>query len=369
MPPVLADNQACGPHVPGVFATEFGCSVFSSFESMSRTLPEDAWAPHAPVMFQRNYACDSIIAMYFGYQTDLNVTAGSAWLLQKATYLCMIGQALEMKSDIEHRRSSNAFGTITWQLNEIWPTGGWGSLEYGTVGWTPGQVLGGRWKPLHHWMAQHLYKSTISACGASGACYIKNDAGREMFTGAWTAALVDFASGAETIVARANVTLPRGAGSIAWVCAATGKATQGAPCPSYASIASQNNASTTSALLRLRLQRAGSQHTEDQNDVFMVPFAQIVAQPSFRSATVGMEVISQPDASGRYSVKLSTSGYSAFFVTLTTAAHGRFEENAFFLSRSESPKTVHFVPSPLAVFDADAWAQTTRVEHAGQYVA
>lgn len=32
------------------------------------------------------------------------------------------------------------FGTVTWQLNEIWPTGGWGSIEYGTVGFTGGQV-------------------------------------------------------------------------------------------------------------------------------------------------------------------------------------------------------------------------------------
>lgn len=30
-------------------------------------------------------------------------------------------------------------------------TGGWGSIEYGTVTHTKGQVLGGRWKPLHHW--------------------------------------------------------------------------------------------------------------------------------------------------------------------------------------------------------------------------
>jgi hypothetical protein len=38
-------------------------------------------------------------------------------------------QTLEMKSDIEVRRSRNEHGTLTWQLGEIWPTGGWGSLE------------------------------------------------------------------------------------------------------------------------------------------------------------------------------------------------------------------------------------------------
>ena len=34
----------------------------------------------------------------------------------------MLGQALEMKSNVETRRSSNQFGVIVWQLNEIWPT-------------------------------------------------------------------------------------------------------------------------------------------------------------------------------------------------------------------------------------------------------
>lgn len=31
--------------------------------------------------------------------------------------------------NIEERRSKNEFGIIVWQFNEIWPTGGWGSIE------------------------------------------------------------------------------------------------------------------------------------------------------------------------------------------------------------------------------------------------
>jgi len=38
-----------------------------------------------------------------------------------------------VKSNIENRRSENEFGTVIWQLGEIWPTGGWGSLEYGMI--------------------------------------------------------------------------------------------------------------------------------------------------------------------------------------------------------------------------------------------
>ena len=53
--------------------------------------------------------------------------------------------------------------SIRWQLNEIWPTGGWGSLEYGTP--VDGQVIGGRWKPLHHMMEQSAYADVTASCG------------------------------------------------------------------------------------------------------------------------------------------------------------------------------------------------------------
>jgi hypothetical protein len=76
----------------------------------------------------------------------------SEYNFQRQLYHCMLGQALNIKSNIEKFRSQNIFGILTWQLNENWPTGGWGSLEYavGTNG-GDGGVLGGRWKVLHHW--------------------------------------------------------------------------------------------------------------------------------------------------------------------------------------------------------------------------
>lgn len=45
----------------------------------------------------------------------------------------MISQTIFLQGDIQARRSANQFGTLIWQLNEIWPTGGWGSLEYGNI--------------------------------------------------------------------------------------------------------------------------------------------------------------------------------------------------------------------------------------------
>ena len=76
---------------------------------------------------------------------------------KKQLWQCMMGQALEIKSNIETRRAGNTFGITVWQYNEIWPTGGWGSVEYGCNAasqstCTPGQLVGGRWKPLQYVM-------------------------------------------------------------------------------------------------------------------------------------------------------------------------------------------------------------------------
>ena len=119
LPPEIAVNTSTGVHQQGVFASEFGCVAMSSFESMATTLREEHWSLHSAPMAQRNYPCDNIISVYWGEQ-DLNATGASAF--QKQLYQCLLGQALEMKSNIEVRRSTNEFGTLLWQLNEIWPS-------------------------------------------------------------------------------------------------------------------------------------------------------------------------------------------------------------------------------------------------------
>lgn len=68
-------------------------------------------------MAQRNYACDNIIDVYFG-KMDLTEVGEQAF--KKQLYLCMLGQALLIKSNIETRRSLNELGIIVWQYNEIW---------------------------------------------------------------------------------------------------------------------------------------------------------------------------------------------------------------------------------------------------------
>ena len=110
-----------------------------------------------------------------------------------------------------------------WQLAEIWPTGGWGSLEYGTPS-QPGQVLGGRWKPLHYFMRKSAYADVTAACGdamlqmgdagssAEGPtmCYVKNDSPRN-FAGSVTVQLVHYATAKIDLLATIPVQLAPGA--------------------------------------------------------------------------------------------------------------------------------------------------------------
>ena len=89
-------------------------------------------------MAERNYPCDSLVLVYFGAQPAGYFNQTGEATFKRQLYQCMLAQALHMKGDIETRRAQNQLGLLVWQLNEIWPTGGWGSLEYGSA--APGQA-------------------------------------------------------------------------------------------------------------------------------------------------------------------------------------------------------------------------------------
>jgi hypothetical protein len=304
------------------------CSVMSSFESMSPSLEPADWSPHSAkmysslefcfmslqsysllcacsstvacnsvCMYERNYPCDSLIAVYFGVLFPPSPPT-SPLLLQKFTYLCMIAQVgapcvlarkfpthpplcqtMEMKSDIEVRRSKNEHGTLTWQLGEIWPTGGWGSLEYGTVGWLDGQVIGGRWKPLHHVMEQHLYRDVVAVCGADALCFVKNSNPLEAVFGKLQAVLFDIHSQNETEISSTYLAVAAGP-AIQRFC--LGDPHTQHDCPSYSSILAAHQCTAASCVVILRLSTLPSEHltVSEENIVFIVPPANMTIPAS-----------------------------------------------------------------------------------------
>ena len=115
LPPALDPAYDLGTGCPGTFASEFGASAWSSFESVSPTLDPAHWSAHADVMYERNYALDNFVTTYFGVPWPAYFTNST---LQAQLYLALIAQGLLVKSDISTRRARNSFGTVTWQLNE-----------------------------------------------------------------------------------------------------------------------------------------------------------------------------------------------------------------------------------------------------------
>ncbi len=168
VPPPLPAASAVGPNAPGVFVSEFGCVGMSSAFSMNATLSEASRSLHSDDMLLRNYPCDSLLVVYFG-------AVGPDWSLN--LYACMQAQALYLTGRIAAYRAANVWGIQIWQLNEIFPTGGWGTIETASATISGrGQVLGGRWKPAHYALQTALYPDNFFFCGADARCVMRRDA-------------------------------------------------------------------------------------------------------------------------------------------------------------------------------------------------
>jgi len=352
--PINVSQHQTGPGFDNVFASEFGAVVMSSFESMAPTLDPAHWGLHAGqpddtctggfahtctganVMAERNYPCDSLINVYFGHRDAryYNTTGEAAFKTQ--LYQCMLSQALNMKSNIETRRAQNQLGCIVWQYNEIWPTGGWGSIEYGTVGHTKGQVIGGRWKPLQYWYKRSIYADVMATCGAGGSCFVKNDQGGLPFKGTCEVAAVDFATATPASLKKLELDMAPGAGVTQYF---------------NVDISSLNG--TTHFLTATCADAKGA--TVSRNEIALAtPGAMAVPAATVAVASVG----AAPEADGSIAITLSASA-PAMYVTLTTLAQGRFSDNSFAVPQGETK--LSFIP--FGAPDVDTLKSSLRVEH------
>jgi len=319
----------------------------SSFESMSVTLDPSHWALHTSQMSQRNYPCDNIIDVYFGNQTF--GPNGDAATFRKDLWFCLLGQALNIKSNVEVRRSKNSFGDILWQYNEIWPTGGWGSVEYGTL--RNGQVIGGRWKPLQYWLRKSIFSDIISTCGPTAQCYVKNDS-PSAFAGTVTVSAIHFATGQSTDLTSFAVNLP-GSAHIQWFCA---KANTDGTCISLTNILTSAQCPTNVDCLLMISVVDNNKNLATENVVVLAPINNL----KLPTANVTFKIDS---TSPKVTV---TSNNFALYVTLTTQAAGRFSDNAFILLPGVA-KEIDFVPFG-SYFDLSVFQSTLRVEHARSYL-
>jgi len=349
------------------FTSETGGVGMSSFESMSPLLLPDHWGLHGGMppdecldrgmsgfgtckgnnpMSQRNYPCDNIVITYFGGNTTyLNATGESSFKQQ--LYHCMLGQALLLKSSMEDHRQYNTFGTMIWQLGEIWPTGGWGSLEYATPG-VAGQVPGGRWKPLHYFLKNSAFTDVTASCGSDNSgvsktdtlCFVKNDRSGLPFTGTVSVQALSFSTGTFTPLSQQSVSLPPGPAESLWF-----------------RFNQTFDPNTTVVDITVTDTAAGGAVICHNVVAFTTP--QFFLLPP---ANVHFTVAPSPNPDGSIDISLSTDAVAAY-VTLTTLAAGRFSDNAFFLVPPSA--TVQFIPfGPL---DTSLLSSSLRLEHVAMY--
>jgi hypothetical protein len=255
-------------------------------------------------------------------------------------------------------------------------TGGWGGLEYGTVGFTRGQVLGGRWKPLHYFLAQFLFTDAFATCGVDGRCLFKNDNPLQSLHGNGTLTLLHVPSGNRTELSTVPLALPRGAGSSIWRCSDGSQLAEQTPyCQTWTNLLPQYgcNSSGSDCLLLVGITSdsvsSGGALVQRQlsysNPVLLATPSQMLAHlpAAIVQARVGTTL--GPDGS-RCAIELSTD-HTALFVVLTTLAQGRFSSNVLVLTPQLSPLTVEFIGFGGSPVDRDLLQSSLRVEHVAMY--
>lgn len=179
-------------------------------------------------------------------------------------------------------------------------------------------------------------RDVFTACGMDArhagniSCYIVND-GNSPFNGSVQVTAVDLSTGASDVILHKTVSLPTGPGVREWF------APDVLPNPSTHAVVVTDSEGTE--------MMAG-----------LVPLNAMALKPATVACTVGVvqdEIISVTCKSNAVAV----------YVVLTTAAQGRFEPNAFFLSGSREVKFLSWNGTA----DADLLKSSLRVDHAAKW--
>jgi hypothetical protein len=377
IPAGLTPAHECGEAKSGVYTSEFGCVSMSSVESMAPYFsdPSTFYLEH-PLFAQRNYPCNNIIATYF---SPRNASTRDVQATPRALYQCQMGAALQMQGEIRRQRSKNVWGLLTWQLNEIWPTGGWGSLEYSSS--APGQMIGGRWKPLHHLYEQELWQDVVFVCGRDekgpvnatlddmqALCYLRVDSplvGVPADTSlAITVLRTDVPHSTPQIVASWPLRAPVvGASNVHRFCG-DGRPFVNAtedPCVSWFDLLQDHgcNVNGTNCLVLADIVSPTGTMINSFPTLLTTP-GNLELLPANVSATIEPSP-THSAGSSLVNVTLTTDA-PAILVHLTTLAAGRFSDNVLLL-HAGSPTTVAFHAFSSSV-DVPLLKQSLRIEHA-----
>jgi beta-mannosidase len=132
------------------FCSEFGFQSFPTMRDIRRFAKQSEWNAMSPVMewHQRDPAGNGRIVetmtRYFRMPTSF----------EGFVYLSQLQQALAIETAVRFWRSlkPHAMGTIYWQLNDVWPSVSWSSLDHATG-----------WKTLHYHARRFFAPAALAA--------------------------------------------------------------------------------------------------------------------------------------------------------------------------------------------------------------
>lgn len=145
------------------FASEYGYQSFSSVQTMlAVSVPTDlTW--NSTFILQRNHHSDgnNQILRQILKHFNISVAESGEKYFANLVYLSQIMQGLCYKSETEFYRRSRSevvhgeghtMGALYWQLNDVWQTTSWSSIEYG-----------GKWKVVQYLARKFFANTALSA--------------------------------------------------------------------------------------------------------------------------------------------------------------------------------------------------------------
>ena len=168
------------------------------------------------------------------------------------------------------------------------------------------KVMGGRWKPLHYFYKSSVLTDVTVACGGGGLCYIKNDSPFP-FSGTMAIDAVTFSTGTTTTLYNATIDMATGAGI-----------------SQFFSIDLSNFNAQQQVLVAQAFNTSGERVCN--NVIPLLPPMNLSVAMAEVTATVSDTI----NADGTVDIDVKTDKV-ALYVVLTTAAQGRFSDNAFLL--------------------------------------
>ncbi|KAG2394087.1 hypothetical protein C9374_003851 [Naegleria lovaniensis] len=139
------------------FMSEYGHQSFASLETFKPVTQPQDWFFNSTLMNHRQHHPLGTEQILFQigvhFKANMNNLYGN---FKNFVYLSQCSQALCMKAQSEYYRAMRddtnvqTHGALYWQLNSIWQTVDWASLEYG-----------GKWKVMHYFVKEFFAQTII----------------------------------------------------------------------------------------------------------------------------------------------------------------------------------------------------------------